>query len=128
MLLEEHSFDADGDLEGIKIAQVVSNEDPKGQERVLVRVAGVHNLDNTDIENSVWAHHCSPFRSASGDLPEPDDLLWVMFPNVKDPMMIIWLGFVVSSYQDGLDGTPVTGTGDSVLTTSPEELTGQVVL
>jgi len=33
-------------LNGIHIAEVVDNNDPKAMERVLVRVVGIHNLDN----------------------------------------------------------------------------------
>ncbi len=88
-------------LEGIKIAQVVSNADPKCQERILIRVLGQHNMNNDTYENAIWANHCSPFRDASGDLPEKYDFVYVLFPNKNDPMSVIWLGFVRSSFQEG---------------------------
>lgn len=93
------------DLRGWKHAQVVSNEDPKSQERVLVRVMGIHNMANTDTDNAIWAHHCAPTRTASGDLPEPGDWLYGHFVNTKDFMAFIWFGFVRSSFQEGKDGT-----------------------
>lgn len=107
MLQEEFSFNPNADLKGIKIAKVVSSEDPKMQERVLVRVLGVHNVNNETFENAIWAHHCSPFRNGAGDLPEIGDFLWGMFANENDFMMFVWFGFVRSSFQDGLDGTKV---------------------
>jgi len=92
-------------LTGIKIAYVVSNKDPKCQERILVRVLGVHDLTKDFPENAVWANHCAPFRSSSGDLPQVGDYVYVVFPNSADPMSIIWLGFVRSSIKDGVEGT-----------------------
>ena len=94
-------------LRGLKIAEVVANEDPKLQERILVRVLGVHNTSNTTIENSVWAHHCAPTRDGAGDLPEPGDYVYVMFPDPSNPMAIVWLGFVRSSFQTTNLGTVV---------------------
>lgn len=101
MFSQENDITGLTDLEGIKIAQVVSNADPKCQERILVRVLGTHNLNNDTYENGVWAHHCSPFRDASGDLPEKYDFVYVMFMNKNDPMSLIWFGFVRSSFQEG---------------------------
>lgn len=100
MFYEEFKNQVPNNLKGIKIAEVVSNEDAKMQERVLVRVIGIHNMANKDISNAVWANHCSPFRGASGDLPEPGDFLYVMFPDEKDPMSILWMGFVQYSFQE----------------------------
>jgi len=88
---------------GWKIAKVVSNEDPKGQERVLIRVLGVHNLNNTDIDNAIWAYHCAPNRSGSGDLPVAGDWIWGQFISPSDFMTFLWFGFVRSSFQDGQD-------------------------
>lgn len=107
MKSEETKISSISLLRGIKIAEVVSNEDPKLQERVLVRVLGVHNMKNTDIENAVWAHHCAPTRDGAGDLPEPGDFIYVIFPDVTNPMAIIWLGFARSSFQTPSDGTVV---------------------
>ncbi len=113
MFGEEFAHNSESDIQGLKIGLVVSNEDPKAQERVMVRVIGVHNMDNTSLENGVWAHHCSPTRGAS-ETAEPGDWVWVWFPNVKDPMFIVWLGFVRYSVRAGKtsDITPeVTQTG-----------------
>ncbi len=97
-------------LKGTHIAQVVSNFDPKCQERVLVRVMGLHDLELKTLENAVWAHHCSPTRDACGELPEEDDYIYVIFPNEEDPMYILWIGFVRSSYQEGREKTAVEET------------------
>ncbi len=92
-------------LNGTKIAQVVSNFDPKCQERVLVRVIGIHDLEDKTTANAVWAHHCAPTRDASGDLPEEDDFIYVEFPNPDDSQYVLWKGFVRSSYQKGRSKT-----------------------
>lgn len=94
-------------LRGLKVAEVVSNTDPKLQERILVRVLGVHNMKNTTIDNAVWAHHCAPTRDGSGSLPEPGDYVYVLFPDPGNPMAIIWLGFVRSSFLTTNLGTEV---------------------
>lgn len=125
MLQEENNFLGSGNLNGIKEALVVSNKDPKMQERILVRVAGVHNLANDTIENGVWAHHCASTRSGAGDFPEKGDVLYVVFPNIKDPMHIIWLGFARSSYQTEIEGTEFIEPTEPDSTTDVEkELTG----
>jgi len=104
MKMEEQGFGAGVDLEGIKIAQVISNIDEKAQGRVLVRVIGVHDLRTIEeneeaVKNwGVWAHCCSPTRSGP-DIPEIGDYVYVMFPNTQDPMYIIWLGFVQGTFQ-----------------------------
>jgi len=101
----ELGIDSVPDLSGIWIAQVHSNEDFKMQERVLVRVLGLHNVNNKTDENCIWANHCSPIRSGSGDLPEPDDWVYVMFPDKRDPMTCLWLGYVKGSYQNDPEET-----------------------
>lgn len=107
MLGEEFGLNHDADLKGIKIAKVMSNEDPKLQERVLIQVLGMHNIEDTSLKNAIWANHCAPFRDSAGDLPEPGDYIYVMFPNDVDFMSVIWLGFVKSSFQGGSGGTKV---------------------
>lgn len=94
-------------LRGLKVAEVVSNTDPKLQERILVRVLGVHNMKNTTIDNAVWAHHCAPTRDGSGSLPEQGDYVYVLFPDPGNPMAIVWLGFVKSSFLTTNLGTEV---------------------
>lgn len=80
-------------LTGIFIAQVIDNKDPKASERVLVRVIGVHDMENLDPDNGVWANHCRPSKQNSGEIPDVDDFLYVMFVQ-GNPMHIIWLGWV----------------------------------
>ena len=78
MKMEEQGFGAGVDLEGIKIAQVISNIDEKAQGRVWVRVIRVHDLriieENEEaVKNwGVWAHCCSQTRSCP-DIPEIGD-------------------------------------------------------
>lgn len=114
-------FIPNADLRGWKHAQVVSNEDPKGQERILVRVLGVHNMANTDTDNAIWANHCAPVRTASGDLPEPGDWLYGQFVNSKDFMAFIWFGYVRSSFQEGEKGTPEPNKTNYNVVTRKEE-------
>lgn len=102
----EKSFSVGSNQIGWKIAKVVSNEDPKAQERILIRIMGYHNMNNEDTDNAIWAHHCAPTRSASGDLPEPGDWVYVHFVNMADNMAVLWFGFVRSSFQDVNDGGP----------------------
>ena len=92
-------------LRGVKIAEVVSNHDPKAQERVLVRVLGVHNVNNKNVDNGIWAHHCAPSRDEYGDLPEPGDYIYGMFADPANPLAFIWFGFVRSSFQTDLPAT-----------------------
>ncbi len=75
-------------------AYVVSNKDPKVQERLLVRIPGLHNME-VDMEgNAIWCNHCAPFRYSSGGLPKSGDWVYVMFPNRTDPEFCIWMGIV----------------------------------
>ena len=83
-------------LNGIHIAKVVDNNDPKSMERVLVRVIGIHNMDNETIENAIWADRVAFSKFSSGDIPDKDDYLYVIFPNPNDSMKILWLGWVRS--------------------------------
>ncbi len=84
-------------LNGIHIAQVVDNNDPKAMERVLVRVIGIHNMDNDRIENAIWADRVAFSKFSSGDIPDVGDYIYVIFPDVKNPMRILWLGWVRST-------------------------------
>lgn len=86
---------SDVSLAGWHIAQVIDNNDPKACERVLVRVMGVHNIANDDPANAVWADHCSPTKYGSGDIPDVGDYLYVQFPDVLNPMRILWFGYVI---------------------------------
>lgn len=88
---------SDCSLEGIKIAKVVNNADPKAQERVYVRVMGVHDMSVEDPEYGIWSMHCAPSKSASGEIPDVDDWLYVLFPDKTDPNLCLWIGWVRSS-------------------------------
>ena len=89
-------YGSDVDLRGINIAIVVDNNDPKALERVLVRVLGIHDMNNTSIDNAIWADRVAFSKYSSGDIPDVDDYLYVIFPDTKDPMHILWLGWVRS--------------------------------
>lgn len=84
---------SDCDLSGVKIAKCISNADPKAQERVWVRVYGVHDMQSTDPEYGIWASHCAPSKYTSGEFPDVDDHIYVMFPDIKDPNQCIYLGY-----------------------------------
>lgn len=84
---------SDVSLEGIKIAKVISNGDPKAQERVYVRVIGVHDMSNEDPDYGIWAHHLAPSKGNSGEIPDKDDFIYVTFPDKNDPNNCLWLGW-----------------------------------
>ena len=73
----------------------MDNLDPKALERIKVRVMGVHDMENTNKENAMWAQHCAPSKSCSGEVPDKDDYVYVMFLG-NNPMSPIWLGWVRS--------------------------------
>lgn len=88
------AFGSDVDLRGTHIALVVDNNDPKAMERVLIRVIGVHDMDNDKLENAVWADRIAYTKFASGDIPDVGDFLYVEFPDHKNPLRILWKGWV----------------------------------
>ena len=88
-------YGSDVSLAGWHIALVVDNNDPKAAERVLLRVLGIHDMENDTPDNSVWADHCSPSKYGSGDIPDVGDWLYVQFPDAKNPMRVLWFGFVI---------------------------------
>ena len=79
-------------LEGLKKAEVVFVDDPKKLERVRVRVVGIHDMNKTDLEYSIWAEHIAPSRKTSGDLPEVGDYVYVLFDK-NNPLKCYWIGF-----------------------------------
>lgn len=93
---EYSAFGSDVDLRGIHIAQVVDNNDPKAMERILIRVMGVHDMENTKLENAIWADRLAFSKFSSGDIPDVDDYIYIMFPDNKNPMKALWLGWVRS--------------------------------
>lgn len=80
-------------LSGIFIGKVVDNADPKALERIKIRVIGVHDMENEDKKNSIWAAHLAPSKSNSGEIPDIDDFLYVTFLQ-NDPSSCVWLGWV----------------------------------
>lgn len=89
-------FNSECSLNGIKIAEVVDNNDPKAMERVLVRVIGVHEMENTKLENAIWADRIAFSKFSSGDIPDVGDYLYVVFPDSTNPMKVLWLGWLRS--------------------------------
>lgn len=83
---------SDVSLTGLKLAKVISNADPKAQERVFGIIQGIHDMENTDPEYGVWIMHCAPSKWTSGEIPDVDDYIWVM--NVdNDPMTWVYFGY-----------------------------------
>ena len=83
----------DCNLNGLKIAKVIKNSDPKALERCWVRVLGVHDLDNPDDEYGIWAEHCAYSKGASGEIPNVDDFLYGFFID-EDPNHFVYIGWV----------------------------------
>ncbi len=92
MFGKEYSYDSDTDLKGVFIGLVVTNYDSKALERIRVRVIGVHDMENESDDNAIWAQHCAPSKSSSGEIPDVGDFVYVMFIQ-GDPMNAIWLGW-----------------------------------
>jgi hypothetical protein len=91
---EEYKLNgSDCSLSGFKIGKVINNRDSKAQERVLVRVIGVHDMLSIDPEYGVIAMHCAPSKSFSGEIPDIGDMLWVSFID-NDPSQLLWHGWV----------------------------------
>lgn len=92
MLGQELKINNETNLEGLFIGLVVENLDPKALERVRVRVIGVHDMENTQKNNSIWANHIAPSKSNSGEIPDIGDFVYIMFLQ-KSPMHPCWLGW-----------------------------------
>ena len=92
MLGREYNISNEVDLNGIFIALVVENMDPKAIERVRVRVIGVHDMENLDPSNSIWAQHLAPSKQNSGEIPDKDDYIYVTFLQ-GDSQTPVWLGW-----------------------------------
>lgn len=90
----DYQLPTDCNLSGLKIAEVINNVDNTAQERVWVRVIGVHDMDIKEPEYCIVAHHLAPSKSNSGEIPDVGDYIWVMFPDVNNPMYCLWLGWV----------------------------------
>ena len=90
-------------LDGIFIAKVLDNKDPKARERLFVRVLGVHSIDDdfSDLKYGLWIEHCAPSLYMSGDIPPNNSEVYVQFlrntDGVLDPMKAIWIGVVKKS-------------------------------
>ena len=92
MLGHELGLNTEVVLDGIFIAKVIDNADPKALERVRVRVIGGHNMENEDKKNSIWAAHLCPSKSNSGEIPDVDDFLYVTFIQ-GNPSTCLWIGW-----------------------------------
>lgn len=95
MLGYDQTFQTEVSLEGIFIALVVDNLDPKALERIRVRVLGVHDMDNDVKENSMWANHIAPSKSSSGEIPDIGDYVYISFVQ-SNPLHLCWWGWVRS--------------------------------
>ncbi len=93
----------DVSISGIFIGKVLNNQDPLARERLLVRVIGVHDIDDnfSDKEFGIWVEHCAPSLYRTGDIPDVDDEVYMMFMNNNadklNPNTGIWLGCVLKN-------------------------------
>ena len=98
MFNRDNALNNEEDLSGIYIASVIENKDPKAQERVLVRVIGLHDFTVKSLDNAIWAKHLAPMRNISGEIPHIGDHVYVQFVK-NNPLDCLWLGYARSSYE-----------------------------
>ncbi len=94
-------FDNNITLEGIYIGEVISGKDPKMRGRALVRIIGLHDFEDEDESNSIWAEMCSPTQHGF-EAPEIGNFVYIMFRSKFDPSSAIYLGYVNSNFVDGI--------------------------
>jgi hypothetical protein len=94
MLGEDYDLrSSDISLQGIFIGKVIINADPKALERVKVRIIGVHDMENKDDRNCIWAQHVAPSKGTSGEIPDINDYIYVMFLDPNNPLSAVWIGW-----------------------------------
>lgn len=84
---------ADVSLDGLKIAEVITNQDHTGREIVGVRVLGTHNMESKNPDYWIPAFHCAPSNNTSGEIPKIGSKLYGMFLN-KNPNIFVYFGYV----------------------------------
>jgi len=93
----------DVSLSGIFVAKVLKNKDNFVRERLYVRVIGVHDISDNfkDKDYGIWVEHCTPSLYRTGDIPDIDDDVYIMFLNNNadelNPNAGIWLGCVLKN-------------------------------
>lgn len=93
MNFSEYKFDnADCSLDGLKIAKVVNRVDAKAQERVWVKVIGVHDMKNDDPNYCIEAIHIAPSKCNCGEFPNVGDTIFGFFIN-EDPNRFYYIGW-----------------------------------
>lgn len=93
MRLEELKMSgSDCSLSGLKIAKVIKITDTKSQERVWVRVIGVHDMESKDPEYFIESRHIAPSKSNSGEFPDVDDMIYGTFMD-GDPNIFYYFGW-----------------------------------
>ena len=90
---EQQPTNIDGNLSGLKMAKVIRNSFPVPDERLGVRVLGVHDINRDDSDYYCIARHCAPSPSSSGDLPEEGKYVYGMFLD-NNPFEFVWMGIV----------------------------------
>lgn len=81
----------------VYIGKVLNNVDNLKQERLFVRVLGIHDIgDNFSDKNyGIWADNGIAIKNFSGYIPSINDYVYIMFVNgIDDPMNAIYLGVV----------------------------------
>jgi hypothetical protein len=83
------------DLAGIYIAKVLNNIDNLKQERIFCRILGIHNIEDnfSDKTYGIWIENGLAIRNFSGNIPDVDDMVYIMFVN-NNPMTAIYFGIV----------------------------------
>ena len=101
--MRKESEYTDVSLSGIFIGKVLNNIDPMARERLFVRVIGVHDISDgfSNKEFGIWVEHCAPSLYRTGDIPDINDDVYMMFMNNNidglNPNSGIWLGCVLKN-------------------------------
>jgi hypothetical protein len=77
------------------IGKVLNNIDEYKQERIFVRVLGIHNIEDNfqDKTYGIWLENGIAKKSISGDIPDIDDFVYII-PQDEFCQTGIYLGVV----------------------------------
>jgi len=82
-------------LTGLFIGKVLKNIDTLKQERIFVRILGVHDIkDNfADKEYGIWVENGIAIKNFNGYVPDINDFVYIMFID-NNPMFAVYFGIV----------------------------------